>query len=377
LKAAAAKHPGLEREATYGAYEVWRVKENDGRYAVPLAVEPVLVVTPRWKEVAYRWFKRARPEDPVPVFVEALDEEAKRAFPTVYTELPREIPAKPLGPVPALEERMETPERLVVTGCRPGHPILIRISYHPRWKALSGERVWLAAPSFMLVVPRGERVELAWGTGPPVTLGALFTWTGLALLALAALPVGRRLAALLRPLLDVPPLPAAARLVAWTGSWSPRVRGAVLAAVFALGAALFGAAAVAGRATDADGLYRRAQRVYDTGRLRDALPLFRQARQLAPLSNTAIHSTYFASIVLLRVEEWAEAEQSFQSLVDTFPEAQAAAESLYHVGICRQRLGRVDAAVAAWEETRRRWPDSPWAKHAEARLAEVGKGPAG
>jgi len=38
---------------------------------------------------------------------------------------------------------MET-DRITVTGAGPAI-VLIRISYHPRWKATTGERVWLAA----------------------------------------------------------------------------------------------------------------------------------------------------------------------------------------------------------------------------------------
>src|SRR5439155_1535215 len=83
----------------------------------------------------------------------------------------------PFPDPPALQERMET-DRITVTGCRPGHPVLIRISYHPRWKVTTGERVWLAAPSFMLVVPKGERIELYFAGGWPVTLGHLLTAAG-------------------------------------------------------------------------------------------------------------------------------------------------------------------------------------------------------
>src|SRR5213079_168484 len=73
-KEAAAKHPGLELEKKVGQYEIYRVKDNDGRYALPLAVAPALVVTSHWKEAAYRWFKRARPGDPLPVFAESASE---------------------------------------------------------------------------------------------------------------------------------------------------------------------------------------------------------------------------------------------------------------------------------------------------------------
>ena len=128
---------------------------------------------------------------------------------------------------------------------------------------------------------------------------------------------------------------------------------------------------VAARATDADGVYRKAQKVYDAGRLPEALELFREAQRVAPLSNTAIHSNYFEGIILFRGNDWAEAERVFQRLVDRFPEAVAAPEALYHVGLCRKNRGQLEGAIQAWEETRRRFPDLPWAKYAGERIAEV------
>src|SRR5207245_278076 len=140
-------------------------------------------------------------------------------------------------------------DRITVTGCRPGHPVLIRISYHPRWKATTGERVWLAAPSFMLVVPKGERIELYFDGGWPVTFGHLLTAAGCLIFLAGVLPVRRRVLDALRPVLELPPIPAAAALVQNMGGWSGRMRGAVLGAALAAFAVVFGLAAVAAPAS--------------------------------------------------------------------------------------------------------------------------------
>src|SRR5262245_66332098 len=107
------------------------------------------------------------------------------------------MPHRSRGPVPQLTEHMAAQDRIRIDGTRPGHPVLIRISYHPRWKALTGEKIWLAGPSFMLVFPRGDHVELEFGSGPPVVLGHVLTAIGLLIFLLAVLPSRRRLAALL------------------------------------------------------------------------------------------------------------------------------------------------------------------------------------
>jgi hypothetical protein len=369
-KAAAARHPGLEKETTVGPYEIWRLNDNDGRYVVPLETAPAVIATPHWKAFAYRWFKSARPGDPVPVFVKAIDDDARRTFAMAYASAPAQIPRQPLGPPPALRERLER-DRIIVTGARPGHPILVRVSYHPRWRATTGERVWLAAPSFMLVVPKSERVELVYGSGPPVVIGQILSVLGLILLVGGSLPAVRRLPARLRPVLDVPPLAAAVGLVRRMERWSTARRAAVLGLVLAAVAALLTVAAVTARTSDADSLYRKGQRLYDAGRLRDALPYFHAAQRAAPLSNTAIHSTYYESIILFRERDWPAAEEAFRRLVETYPEASAAPEALYHVGLCRIRAGDVDGAARAWTETRERWPETQWARDAGERLREV------
>ena len=373
VKAAAAKEPGLEREAVIGPYELYRVRDNDGRYAIPLARAPMLVFAADWKASSYQWFKRAGPDDVVPVFAraDAVSPEEHAQFAGVSNELPAEMPVRELGALPSLRETVD-PERITIEGCTPGHPILVRISYHPRWKATTGERVWLAGPSFMLVFPKGERVDLVYDGGPLVTLGHLFTLTGWAILALAALPVGRRLAARLAAaggrLVETGPLRPAA---AWAASWTPRARYALLASVLGLVVAMYATAAVAVRGSDPDSLYRKAQQLYGAGRLDEALPLFLEAQRRAPLSATAIHSSYFSSIILFRKNDWPGCAQGFQRLLERFPEAPSAAESTYHLGLCRAHIGNQAGAVAAWRDTQARFPDTPWAKYAGERLAEL------
>ena len=376
VKAAAAKEPGLEREAVIGPYELYRVRDNDGRYAIPLPRVPMLILGTDWKETAYRWFKRSGPDDVVPVFAlpDSVSPEERDKFAGVMNDLPAEAPVRELGPLPTLRETME-PQRLTIEGCTPGHPVLIRISYHPRWKATTGERVWLAGPSFMLVFPKGDRVELAYDGGPPVTLGFLLSLTGWALFALSVLPFGRglraRAAAAGRRLVETGPLRPAVAWVRQTATWSPRVRAGILAGVLGLVVAAYAAAAVSVRGTDADTLYRRGQDLYSAGKLDAALPLFLEAKRLAPLSATAIHSSYFSSIIFFRKNDWKNCADGFEQLLDRFPEAPSAAESTYHLGLCRARLGKQDGAVAAWRETQARFPDTPWAKYAGERLAEV------
>jgi hypothetical protein len=341
---------------------------------VPLAVAPVLVRTERWKETAYQWFKHAGPGDPVPVLAAAEAGEEGAEFAAVLTDLPPEMPRKALPAPPELREELDT-DRVVVTGTRPGHPILVRISYHPRWQAVTGEQVWLAAPNFMLVFPRGDRVELQFGSGPALKVGRVLTGLGL-VFVLASLMPARWKGRVTRRIAEAgsawQPVATAVARVRRASEWPDAQRRRMLAGGLAIVVAVLGTVAVVNSGSDADSLYRKGQKLYAADRLQESLPYFRDAHRLAPLSATAVHARYFEALVYLRGEQWREAGERFQSLVETFPEAINAPEALYHVGLCRDRVGNAGGAVEAWQETMRRFPETTWAGFARQRLTERG-----
>jgi tetratricopeptide (TPR) repeat protein len=291
----------------------------------------------------------------------------------VVNDLPAEWPRVPLAAPPTLEEHVET-DRITITGCRPGHPVLVRISYHPRWVATTGEKVWLAGPSFMLVVPKGDRVDLVYDGGFWVRLGHTFTTVGMLLFAAALFaPVRRRAAQAVTRLGELAPSPimAPVRLVQTIGAWSIGRRRRLLTMGLAAAAVVFSTFAVVAYVPSVEGVYRAGQKTYDAGQLDEALPYFQEAQRVAPLSATAIHATYYEAIIHFRKERWAESEKVFRRLIATFPEAPNAPEALYHIGICRLRQGDIPGARDAWQQTQTRFPTTPWSGYAKDRLAEI------
>ena len=53
-------------------------------------------------------------------------------------------------------------ESIRITTSRPGHPLLVKVSYHPRWRAQGADGPYLASPGFMLIVPRERDVRLVY-----------------------------------------------------------------------------------------------------------------------------------------------------------------------------------------------------------------------
>jgi hypothetical protein len=373
LKQAASSNAALTREATLGDYEIFRVLGGDPRYAVPLSMRPYLASTDRWKEWSYRWFKQAGPQDAIPVFNSQVTD-AERPLFEVRREDPAPIRTPGLGPAPELKESFSAPDRLVITGCRPGHPVLIRLSYHPRWKSVSGEKIWLAGPAFMLVFPEQDRLELVFADGPPVRIGRYLSVLGLLLGLLFGTPFLRRH---IRARWQNSALARLQQTAARISNLNDRTRRVVLLVVTTGVMALFAVVAIAARTSDVDTVYRDGMKVFDdqtrpvSERMTRSLAFFRRAQQLAPLSYSAVHSTYYESIALYRLENWQGAETAFRRLIATYPEAQAVAEARYHIGICRIRLDDPAGAKLSWQETIRLHPTSPWARYAQERLSEL------
>ena len=101
-----------------------------------------------WRDAAYRWIRRKPPN---------------RAH-LVFTDDPRfeVVQRRPLGaaaggPAPRRGGGARArwrPSRSRIHTSRPGHPLLVKVSYHPRWRAEGADGPYLVSPGLMLVVPR-------------------------------------------------------------------------------------------------------------------------------------------------------------------------------------------------------------------------------
>src|SRR5262249_42980424 len=134
-------------------YALFHLPASGTGYVEPLAYAPVRSSPRGWRDKAWRWFTR-QPLSPAPL---------------VFTDDPRfdvvekdewlPPPAVPLPGGAGGKESVEA-ESIAITTSRIGHPLLVKVSFHPRWKAEGADGPYLVSPALMLVVPRQPTVRL-------------------------------------------------------------------------------------------------------------------------------------------------------------------------------------------------------------------------
>lgn len=152
--------------ATIPPYEVFRLKDPGPGYVEPVAFTVHRTSRRDVRDASYAWFS-ARPMSPAlvaftddPRFPEAAD--AVR---------PPEVPLE--GGV--VVQSVLGPESVAITTSRIGHPLLVKVSYHPRWRAEGADGPFLVTPGLMLVIPTRTEVRLVYGRALADHLGLALT----------------------------------------------------------------------------------------------------------------------------------------------------------------------------------------------------------
>jgi hypothetical protein len=167
----------VEREATIAPYTVYRLLDPGPGYVEPVAFEPLRAPRRGWRDAAYRWFTRKPANRALIVFT---DDERFRPLPDPWAALPE----RPLPAGVTVTSQLEA-EAVHITTSRPGHPLLVKVSYHPRWRAEGADGPYLVAPGLMLVVPRQRDVRLTYTARDASDWGGYLLAAGALGLALA------------------------------------------------------------------------------------------------------------------------------------------------------------------------------------------------
>jgi hypothetical protein len=202
---------------------------------------------------------------------------------------------------------------------RPGHPLLLKVSYHPRWRADDGSPILEVAPALMLVLPRHETVELGFAT--PAWMRAAGALSAGTVAALVVVLLRRR-----RPSDPAPAAVAADRV-------TRRLRLAV-----GLLAAAGPLVAVAWRPADPQTLLARAQAARREAGCGVAGPAYARVVAAAPSSYPALEARLEQGRCAFEAEDWQAARDLSHRFVVDYPAHPFSAEAQRWLTESRKRL---------------------------------------
>ncbi len=351
--------PDMRRTADIPPYSVFHLIDPGPGYVEPLAFTPVRSSWNGWRDKAYRWFSR-KPASPAHL---------------VFTDDPRFTLAErdpylppPEVPLPGgvrVSAAVED-ERITITTNRPGHPLLVKVSYHPRWRAEGADGPYLISPALMMVVPRQETVRLVYaGRAVSDGLGLLLSAGALVAIGLAVRRERRAARSPAAPVVVAMPSEEARAGRRWGGL----VPGLLLLALVLM--RLRPDATVKAHDQELDHLYEKASLAYADERFADAAEYARHAVFAGPQSPLRLELLCLRGESLLRAGQPLEAAQAFEEVLQGPPNEPHVPQALFSAAAAREAAGDKAGALAHRERLLKEFGKTPWA----ARLREAGQAP--
>jgi hypothetical protein len=344
--------PGYTFDGSFPPVDVYRVTTTDPGYVRPLSCAPALYTGDNWKAAAYEWFLKYETNSRfVAIGKRAGDGDAGR-FARTTDQFPVGETCEPQPPNCTATSQLGDNRIQIHTDCI-GQPLIVKTSYHPRWRVNGAKRIYPVTPGFMLIFPDQPDVELTYGWGAVNYAGA-----AMAIVFVLGFLIPQRVRSELQRLL---PIGAATHTTIRTRRIMLGLAAAVIVIVLT----------VTNRNTSIV-LFNRGLADFSANNFANAKRLFRAAADENPHSSAAVQSLLYLGLSHYKTEDWLEAADAFRALAERYPENAGAAEALYHVGMCYQR-----AAKPGFEEyfgqTIRLYPETPWARYARERLIEAGR----
>ncbi len=329
---------GVVREASFPPYTVYRVADPAAGYVAPLAFAPVRSPREGWRDQSFRWFSRKPPNRAVLVFTD------DRRFDVVAADAWAPPPERPLPPGVEVTEKIEA-ESIRITTTRPGHPLLVKISYHPRWRAEGAFGPYLASPGLMLIVPRQRDVRLFYAA----RTGSDWLGLGLAAAALASAAVFRA---------RRPTSPAGAKPPGMAGG-GRALAGLPLVVIVALASLRL---LPRPRVAETEVLDARASQAYAQERWEDAAEYARHA--VTPLASPDPRRAGLLCLrgeALLRAGHAREAIEAFTLVVEAGAGPHRP-QALHSGALAREAAGDPQGAASWRQQLRAEYPETPWAQ---------------
>ena len=183
--------PDYELTITFPPYRIYRVRRCGESYVEPLRFRPLRIPPRDWKRVQFEWFRKSALSVPLVVAPEDSPGDFWKDLQN-YDGDPERIPEVPIPGYETIRAQAILGDgKIAIDTSKPGHPLWIKVSYHPDWRITEGAgELYLASPAFMLLVPRTSRVVLTFDTGAGIYLwGKILFFLTVAVFMLRTPPV--------------------------------------------------------------------------------------------------------------------------------------------------------------------------------------------
>jgi hypothetical protein len=346
VKAAVKNEPAFRLEKTIGDYDIYRLTTNDGRYVTPLENKPVLVLARDWRDKSYSWFARPGPKDVFLAFAKEASAVDGRRFARIVAEMP--TPEK----IPYDDRNVEVrsviqEETIEIETSKIGHPLLIKISYHPNWRVEGADRIYLVSPSFMLVFPTSHQVRLIFESGRAGFWGGVLSVLGLILAAAAHF--------------RFKPKPAG-QMEAGRGWMATMIIAAAVLGVFMI---------VMIVQPGSEAMLSKAHRRFDRGDYSAAGRLYRQTAEKMKMSSGARNeASFYDAFCLVRQQAFDAGAAALRRFIADYPLSFWTPQAYFELADCERRLGKPEEADRIYMRIIHDFPITPWARYAHERLQE-------
>jgi len=307
---------------------VLRLKDPDSHLVDIVDVPVEIKSQERWMNSAFRRFRLSHPYA------------TREIYPGPGQEWQDSVPATG-GEVRILGMDRE---RLVFETSAVGQPHVIRMSYHPKWKSLTGEPVFLTEPAFMLIVPKQSRVELRYEAVTADRIGVGLTLTGIAALVLLLIsgkvmpgPVNYQGPALL-PTTTLLALALSVSLWSWLNN--------------------------------SERIYKQGHALLKEERHLSASRAFDRAYSARHVPGQKAEALFWAGRSLEFVGDHDGALVRYKELASLYPDNYWAAESLYRIVLLGRQTGDERGAEDAYHQLLQDFPENTWTEKASKSSGE-------
>lgn len=159
----------LKKLGTFGIFHLYEKKTPTS--LVDVNLKPLEIYSGlNYKYGFFDWFLHYNEKSRYQVSAQDLSAEEIDLIEKLQTEDESANPAGCQASVKVEFDKMD-----LTTNC-PGKMHILKFAYHPAWKSLNGEKLYLVSPAYMGIIPEKSETKLEWGHRLSWSLSAWISW---------------------------------------------------------------------------------------------------------------------------------------------------------------------------------------------------------